>query len=358
MNKAKNGTEITITRPDDWHLHLRDGKMMSLVLQHSARVLGRAIIMPNLTPPVTTVKAAFGYRTRILNTLLALSSPRDRLLAFNPLMTLYLTDNTPPEEIVRAKESGFVFAVKDYPAGATTNSDAGVTDLSKCSKTLERMQELNMPLLLHGEVTDPEVDIFDREAVFLDRVLGPLTKKFSELKIVLEHVTTREGIKFVEESGPNIAATITAHHLLMNRNAIFQKGIRPHNFCLPIAKREQHRLALLAAATSGNPKFFLGTDSAPHAANLKENACGCAGCYTADRAIELYAEAFDSIGGVYVIEGFTSLFGADFYGLPRNKSTITLRKESWVTPTEYSFGDNGERLIPFRAGEQLAWQIV
>lgn len=345
-------TKITITRPDDWHLHLRDGEMMYLVLQHSARVFGRALIMPNLKPPVTTVLQAFGYHGRIHDALISGDQKLDAK------MTLYLTDNTSPEEIVKARKSGLVLAVKYYPAGATTNSSAGVTDIKKVYPVLEMMEKVGLVLCIHGEVTDPTVDIFDREAVFLDKVLYKLRIDFPGLKIVLEHVTTKEGIGFVLGSGPNIAATITAHHLLENRNAIFRKGLNPHNYCLPILKREEHRKALLSAATSGSPNFFLGTDSAPHAARLKENACGCAGCYTAPIAMELYAEAFDSVGKIDMLESFASHFGADFYGLPRNKSTVTLVKVSGTIRLSYPFGNDKDTLTPFRAGEALQWQVV
>jgi dihydroorotase len=340
---------LTLTRPDDWHLHLRDGSALKAVLPDTARRFARAIVMPNLKPPVTTVAQAAAYRERILAAL-----PADML--FQPLMTLYLTDNLPADEIDRAVASGFVHAVKLYPAGATTNSDAGVTDLRKCAATLARMEAQGLPLLVHGEVTDPGVDIFDREAVFIDTVLAPLLKDFPALKVVLEHITTREGAAFVAAAGPNVAATLTAHHLLLNRNAIFSGGIRPHHYCLPVLKREQHRQALLAAATSGNPKFFLGTDSAPHAKGAKEAACGCAGCYTAHAGIELYAEAFDSVGAIDKLEGFASRFGPDFYGLPRNTEKITLVRDAWTVPAQLNYLDN-EPLIPLRAGEAIAWRL-
>lgn len=340
---------ITITRPDDWHAHPRDGEPMKNVLQHMADRFGRSIIMPNLKDsPVTTVALAGAYRGRILAAL-----PRGS--RFEPLMTLYLTDNTPPEEIDQLKESGFVYAVKLYPAGATTNSDAGVTDLGRCHKTLERMERHGVPFLVHGEVTDPTVDIFDREAVFIERVLTPLLKDHPDLRVVMEHVTTKDGVDFVRAAGPNVAATITAHHLLYNRNAIFQGGVRPHHYCLPVFKREMHRQALLAAATSGNPKFFLGTDLAPHAKGAKESACGCAGCYTGHAAIELYAGVFDSAWKLNKLEGFASHFGADFYGLPRNRGTITLIRRAWTVPADYPFGENV--VVPLRAGELVYWQV-
>jgi len=341
---------LTITRPDDWHLHLRDGAALAAVLPDTARRFGRAIVMPNLKPPVTTVEQAAAYRGRILH-----GVPRG--LTFVPLMTLYLTDNTPAAEIAKAKASGFVHAVKLYPAGATTNSDAGVTDLARCRATLAQMEALGLPLLVHGEVTDPAVDVFDREAVFIERVLGPTLKDFPALRIVLEHVTTKDGVDFVQGGGANVAATITAHHLLLNRNAIFQGGIRPHHYCLPVLKRERHRQALVAAATSGNPKFFLGTDSAPHGRSVKEAACGCAGCYTAHAGIELYAEAFEAAGALDRLEGFASHFGADFYGLPRNADRITLVKEDWTAPASLPYLD-GDVLVPLRAGDTIAWRLA
>jgi dihydroorotase len=340
---------LTLTRPDDWHLHLRDGAALAAVLPDTVRSFGRAIVMPNLRPPVTTVEQAAAYRARIIKALPAGSR-------FEPLMTLYLTDNTPPAEIDRAKASGFVHAVKLYPAGATTNSDAGVTDLAKCAPTLARMEELGLPLLAHGEVTDPVIDVFDREAIFVDRVLAPLLRDFPRLKLVLEHITTREGTAFVRAAGPNVAGTLTVHHLLLNRNAMFAGGMRPHRYCLPVPKREAHRLALVAAATSGNPKFFLGTDSAPHARLAKEAACGCAGCYTANSAIELYAEVFETAGALDKLEGFASFFGADFYGLPRNADTITLTRQSWTVPADLPYID-GDTLVPLRAGEAVAWRL-
>ena len=340
---------LTIARPDDWHLHLRDGAALAAVLPDTARRFARAIVMPNLRPPVTTVEQALAYRERILGGV-------PRRLTFTPLMTLYLTDITPPAEIERARASGFVHAVKLYPAGATTNSDAGVTDLARCRATLAKMEALGVPLLVHGEVTDSAVDVFDREAVFIERVLAPLLKDFPALKLVLEHVTTQDGVDFVLTGGANVAATITAHHLLLNRNAIFQGGIRPHHYCLPVQKRERHRQALVAAAISGNPKFFLGTDSAPHGKSTKEAACGCAGCYTAHAGIELYAEAFEAAGALDKLEGFASHFGADFYGLPRNEERITLVKESWTVPAVLPYLD-GDVLVPLRAGENVTWSL-
>ena len=366
---------LTITRPDDWHLHLRDGAALAAVLPDTALRFARAIVMPNLKPPVTTVADARAYRERILAALPANmagqppeprsgeppSPPRDGGAGgvgnFQPLMTLYLTDNLPPAEIDAAKASGFVHAVKLYPAGATTNSDAGVTDLKKCAATLARMERLGLPLLVHGEVTDPAVDVFDREAVFIERVLIPLLKDFPALKLVLEHITTVDGIEFVKAQDANVAGTLTAHHLLLNRNAMFAGGIRPHHYCLPVLKRETHRQALLAAAVSGNPSFFLGTDSAPHGRKAKEAACGCAGCYTAHAGIELYTEAFESVGALERLEGFASHFGADFYGLPRNTATITLVKEPWTVPPDHVFFDN-DTLVPLRAGESIAWRLL
>jgi dihydroorotase len=340
---------LTLKRPDDWHLHVRDGAAMAAVLAHSARRFARAIIMPNLRPPVVTTQQALHYRERILAAL-----PEGS--AFEPLMTLYLTDDTPPEEISRAKLSGRVLGVKLYPAGATTHSDAGVTRLSRCFHALERMQELGLPLLVHGESTDPAIDVFDREKAFLEETLGPTLERFPRLKVVLEHITTREAVQTVEVTGANVAATITAHHLLMNRNALFLGGIRPHHYCLPVLKREEHREALVEAATSGNPKFFLGTDSAPHARGAKEAACGCAGVYTAHAAIELYAVAFEEAGALDRLEGFASEFGPRFYGLPANRDTITLVREPWRIPETVGFGD--ETLVPLRAGELVPWKLV
>ena len=320
---------------------------MKSVVGATARQFARAIVMPNLKPPVVDVALAKAYRARIVKAL-----PKGAV--FEPLMTLYLTDNTPAAEIERAAASGFVKAVKYYPAGATTNSDSGVTDLRKCDAVLEAMAAAAMPLLVHGEVTDPEVDVFDREAVFLDRTLGPLVKRFPKLKIVVEHMTTHEAAVFVERAPENVAATITAHHLLMNRNAIFAGGIQPHHYCLPVLKREQHRRALMKAATSGSPKFFLGTDTAPHARETKENGCGCAGMYTAHAALELYAEAFESAGALDKLEAFASHFGADFYGLPRNKGSVTLERVEWEVPGEYPFGKT--TVVPLRAGQKLGWR--
>ncbi len=340
--------EITITRPDDWHLHVRDGDALKAVVPHSAAQFGRAIVMPNLKPPVTTAARAVAYRERILAAVPA-------GMAFQPLMTLYLTDRLPPDEIRRARPAGVV-AVKLYPAGATTNSDAGVTDLRKTYPTLEAMQREGLPLLVHGEVTAPEIDLFDREAVFIDTQLIPLRRDFPELKIVFEHITTREAVQYVSAADPFTAATVTAHHLLYNRNAIFAGGIRPHFYCLPVLKREVHRLALVEAATSGSGKFFLGTDSAPHPAHLKEHASGCAGCYTAHAAMELYAQAFESANALDCLEAFASFNGPAFYGLPRNSGTITLRREDWTPPESYPFGQ--AQLKPLAGGEPLAWRLV
>lgn len=339
---------LTITRPDDWHIHFRDGAAMQSVLPDTARVFGRAIAMPNLRPPVVTVADAAAYRERLLSAAAGAS--------FEPLMTLYLTDNTQPDEIRRARASGFVHAVKYYPAGATTNSDSGVTELSRAYPAIAAMEEVGMPLLLHGEVVDADVDVFDREAVFIERHLVRLLKDFPRLKIVLEHITTRQAAEFVAAAPANVAATITAHHLLYNRNAMFRGGIRPHMYCLPVLKREQHRQALVAAATSGHPKFFLGTDSAPHAVGAKETACGCAGIYSAHAAIELYAEAFEDAGALDRLEAFASFHGADFYGLPRHTDTLTLRRESWTAPA--SLGMGSERLVPLRAGELIRWRVA
>ena len=340
---------LTIARPDDWHVHLRDGDAMASVVGATARQFARAIVMPNLKPPVTTTAHAKAYRARIRKAL-----PKGA--AFEPLMTLYLTDNTTGAEIEKAAASGFVKAVKYYPAGATTNSDSGVTDLRKVDAALEAMQSAGMPLLVHGEVTDPEVDVFDREAVFVDRTLGPLLKRFPKLKIVLEHITTHEAANFVERGPENLAATITAHHLLMNRNAIFAGGVNPHHYCLPVLKREPHRRALVKVATSGNPKFFLGTDTAPHSRGTKERCCGSAGMYTAHAALELYAEAFDGANALDKLEGFASHYGADFYGLPRNTGTVTLEKTDWEVPAEYPFG--AETVVPLRAGQKVSWRFA
>ncbi|MDS4021721.1 MAG: dihydroorotase [Candidatus Competibacter sp.] len=340
---------LTLTRPDDWHLHVRDGAALRAVVPHSARQFARAIIMPNLRPPVATTEQALAYRERIL----AAVPPG---LDFQPLMTLYLTDNTRPAEIARARDSGHIKACKLYPAGATTNSDSGVTDPRKLYPVLEAMQLQGLPLLVHGEVTDPEVDAFDREAVFVERVLVPVVRDFPALKIVLEHITTQEAADCVREGPATLAATITAHHLLYNRNAIFQGGIRPHYYCLPILKRERHRQALLQAATGGNPKYFLGTDSAPHPRQGKEAACGCAGCYTADTALELYAEAFDAAGALHRLEAFASFHGPDFYGLPRNSGTVTLRRQPVAVPESFPF--DADELIPLRAGGLLDWRLA
>jgi dihydroorotase len=344
-------TSLTITRPDDWHLHLRDGEQLHAVLPHTAKQFARAIVMPNLRPPVVTTDMASAYRGRILSML-----PAERKSDFEPLMTLYLTDNTSPSEISRAKASGIIHGIKLYPAGATTNSDAGVTDIAKCYAALEAMEQNNLPLLVHGEVTDPDIDVFDKESVFIDRILFPLTQRFPDLRIVFEHITTRDAVTFVKHASQQVAATITAHHLLLNRNAIFQGGIRPHYFCLPVLKREIHRQALLEAAISGNPKFFLGTDSAPHSQINKENPCGCAGIYTAYAAIELYAMAFEQAGALEKLEAFAAFFGADFYQLPRNSTTITLNKENWVVPEQFEFA--GERLIPLFANTSLTWRMT
>ena len=345
---------LTLTRPDDWHIHLRDGEAMQAIVGHTARQFARAIIMPNLKPPVTTVALAQAYRGRIEQ---ALSACGISKTSFTPLMTLYLTDNTEPDEITRARDSENVVALKLYPAGATTNSDAGVTDLlGKCSKVLEMMQRVGMPLLMHGEVTDPETDVFDREALFIDRVMIPLRKSFPELKVVFEHLTTKDGVDYVRDATGPIAATITAQHLLYNRNEIFKGGIRPHFYCLPILKREVHRQALVEAATSDSPRFFLGSDSAPHAKGLKENACGCAGCYTAVHALELYATAFERANKIDRLEAFASFRGPDFYGLPRNQGVVTLTREPYTVPLEVPYGH--ETLVPLAAGEVLPWKMI
>jgi len=343
-------TTITLIRPDDWHLHLRDGAALASVLKDTARQFARAVVMPNLKPPVTTVAAALAYRERILASL----PERSR---FEPLMTLYLTDHTAAGEIVKAKQSGLVHAVKYYPAGATTNSDSGVTDLRKCDAALAALAETGMPLLVHGEVTTDNVDVFDREQTFIERILAPLLASYPRLRVVLEHITTTQAAEFVASAGANVAATITAHHLLLNRNALFQGNfVRPHHFCLPVLKREEHRRALVHAATSGNPRFFLGTDSAPHARHAKEQARGCAGIYTAHAAMELYAEVFDAAGALDRLEGFASFHGPDFYHLPRNRDTMTLRRSSWQVPPELPYADG--TLVPLRAGETVAWTIV
>lgn len=340
---------LTLTRPDDWHLHVRDGAALAAVVPATARRFGRAIIMPNLKPPVVTTAQAMAYRERILAAVPA-------GLKFDPLMTLYLTDNTAPDEIDRARDSGVVHAVKLYPAGATTNSDAGVTGIDKVRPVLERMEARGVVLCVHGEVTHGDVDIFDRERVFIDRVLAPLAQAHPALRIVFEHITTREAAQFVAEAPVTVGATITPQHLLLNRNAIFAGGLNPHHYCLPVLKREIHRQALVAAATSGSAKYFLGTDSAPHARGAKETACGCAGCYSAHAGIELYAEAFDAAGALDKLEGFASHHGADFYGLARNTDTITLRRAAWTVPDSVDYLD-GDPLVPLRAGGQIAWQL-
>jgi dihydroorotase len=340
---------LSIARPDDWHCHLRDGAAMASVAGATARQFARAIVMPNLKPPVVRVEQARAYRERIIEAL----PPGSR---FTPLMTLYLTEATSPEEIALGKSSGVVTAVKYYPAGATTNSQAGVADIRRCDAVLEAMQEAGMPLLVHGEVTDPEVDLFDREAVFLERTMAPLVARFPRLKFVLEHVTTREGVAFVEQAPANVAGTLTAHHLLLNRNAIFSGGLRPHHYCLPVIKREEHRQALVRAATSGSPKFFLGSDTAPHARGAKEHDCGSAGIYTAHAAIELYAEAFEAAGALERLEAFASHFGADFYGLPRNTERVSLERAEWRVPDAYPFGDT--TVVPMRAGGFVRWRLA
>ncbi len=340
---------LSLVRPDDWHLHLRDDAALAAVLPHTAQRFARAIVMPNLRPPVRTVADAAAYRDRILAALPAGAE-------FEPLMTLYLTDNTPPAEIVRARQSGFVHAVKYYPAGATTNADSGVTDLRHCRAVFAEMEKQGLPLLVHGEVTDPAVDVFDREAVFIERHLIPLLRDFPALKLVFEHLTTCQGVEFVMDAGPRVAATLTAHHLLYNRNAMFAGGMRPHYYCLPVLKREEHRRALVRAAVSGSPKFFLGTDSAPHARYAKEAACGCAGIYAAHAALELYAEVFEAAGALDRLEAFAGFHGADFYGLPRNRTRVTLKKQSWQVPEYFSFG--ADTLVPLRAGEAVGWSLA
>lgn len=340
--------EITIIQPDDWHLHLRDGEVLANLVPHTAERFGRAVIMPNLTPPITTVAAAIAYKKRIQAQVPA-GNP------FQALMTLYLTDNTSADEIRKAAASNEVYAVKLYPAGATTNSDSGVSDIAKCYDAIAAMEETGLPLLVHGEVTNKEVDVFDREAVFIEKILTPLHTRFPKLKLVLEHITTRHGVDFVNTSNANVGGTITPQHLMFNRNALFQGGIRPHHYCLPVLKREEHRLALLEAATSGNTKFFLGTDSAPHSKNRKENACGCAGIYSSHAAIELYAMIFEQANRLDKLEGFASKHGADFYGLPYNNRQITLIKETWKVPDSYPFAS--ETIVPFLAGENIGWTI-
>jgi len=341
--------KITLTRPDDWHLHLRDGDALKSVLPDTARQFARAIVMPNLRPPVTTTALAEAYRTRILESL-----PKG--VNFEPLMTLYLTDNTTADEIKRATASGIVHGVKLYPAGATTNSDSGVTNLGFCAEALEAMEQVGMPLLIHGEVTDASIDVFDREKVFIERYMETLLKRYPKLKIVFEHITTKDAADFVMSAPANVAATITAHHLLMNRNDMFKGGIQPHHYCLPVLKREEHRQALVKAAISGNAKFFLGTDSAPHAKYAKEAACGCAGVYTAHAAIALYVEVFEAANALDKLEAFASFYGADFYGLPRNVSKITLEKASWQVPDELPLGNDS--LVPLRAGQLIHWKII
>lgn len=341
---------ITLTRPDDWHLHVRDGDALATVVPHTAQRFGRALIMPNLRPPVTTTEQALAYRDRILAAV-----PQG--VRFEPLMSLYLTDNMPPDEIDRAKASGAIVAAKLYPAGATTNSDAGVTSVDKIYPVLERMEACGMVLCVHGEVTAGDVDVFDRERVFIERVLSPVVRRFPGLKVVFEHITTAEAAQFVRAAGAHVGATVTAHHLLLNRNAIFAGGIRPHHYCLPVLKRETHRQALVEAVASGNPRFFLGTDSAPHARSAKESACGCAGCYTAHAGIELYAEVFEAAGALDRLEAFASLNGPAFYGLKPNPERITLQRETWQVPESYGYL-GADPLIPLRAGESVAWKLV
>lgn len=342
-------TRLTLVRPDDWHVHLRDGAVLASVLPDTARRFARAIVMPNLTLPVTTTEQALAYRERIMAALPMNTS-------FEPLMTLFLTEATAPAEIATAKASNAVYAVKYYPAHATTHSNSGVTDITRCYRVFAMMERHDLPLLMHGEVTDPAVDAFDREMVFIERHLAPLVREFPGLRVVLEHITTRTAVEFVSEAPNNVAATITAHHLLLNRNAMFEGGLRPHHYCLPLLKREVHRQALVSAATSGNPKFFLGTDSAPHPRHAKESTCGCAGIYTAHAAIELYAEAFEHMGALDRLETFASFHGPDFYHLPRNQGTLTLEKQSWVVPAEVRFGR--ERGVPLRAGGTISWKLV
>ena len=341
--------QITITQPDDWHLHLRDGKALVHTVPFTSRQFARAIIMPNLSPPITTTEQALAYRQRIM-----LATPNNS--KFQPLMTLYLTNNTPVAEIHRAQASNKVHGIKYYPSGATTNSDSGVTDIRLCYDALAAMQNCGMPLLVHGEVTDTSIDVFDREKYFIERILIPLANKFPALKIVFEHITTKEAADFVVESSPNIAATLTPQHLLYNRNALFKGGIRPHYYCLPVLKREEHRCALVAMAISGNKKFFLGTDSAPHAQHKKETACGCAGIFSAPLALELYTRIFEENNALDKLEGFASFYGADFYGLPRNQQKITLIKKSWTVPADYPLAD--DRIIPLHAGETESWMIT
>ncbi len=340
--------EISLTRPDDWHLHLRDGDQLKHIVNFTAKQFHRAIVMPNLAPPVTTAAMALKYHQRIIDEL-------DGALPFKPLMTLYLTDNTSIQDVAEAKTSEYVYGFKLYPAGATTNSESGVTSIKNRYAIFEEMQKQGLPLLIHGEVTSGNIDIFDREAMFIEQTLQPLCQAFPQLKIVFEHITTKQGVDFVLNANENVAATITAHHLLLNRNALFQGGIQPHHYCLPILKRELHQQALVAAATNGNPKFFLGTDSAPHAQGRKENSCGCAGIFTAHAAIELYAEVFENENAIDKLEGFASFHGADFYELPRNETQITLQKIDWTVPNHYPLGS--DKLVPFRAGQQISWQL-
>ncbi len=355
MNLSDQQTSLEITQPDDWHLHLRDGDALEAVVAASAAQFARAVVMPNLRPPVVTVAQALAYRERILS---ALKKSNSKAASFNPLMTLYLTDNTSPDEIARLAQSEHVHAVKLYPAGATTNSDSGVSDIEKCMPALAAMERHGVPLLIHGEVTDADIDLFDREAVFIDKVLIPLRKSLQGLKVVFEHITTEQAAHYVRDASAtknSIAATITAHHLLYNRNAIFKGGVRPHWYCLPVLKREKHRVALLEAATSGSSRFFLGTDSAPHAQRLKEHAAGCAGCYTAPHAIELYTAAFEMAGKLDKLEGFSSFYGPDFYGLPRNTAKVVLKREAWQIPESLPFP--GDAIVPLAAGEQLHWRL-
>ena len=347
-NALMTDQSIQITQPDDWHLHLRDGAALTTTVAHTAERFARAIVMPNLKPPITSVAAARDYRARILDAI-----PQG--LSFEPLMTLYLTDDLSPDEITAARESGLIIAVKYYPAGATTNSDSGVTEISKSYSVIERMIDEGMPLLLHGEVTNPEIDIFDREQCFIDEVLDPLTQRYPELKVVLEHITTKNAVDFVNSQKDNIAATITVHHLLYNRNDLLAGGVRPHFYCLPILKRNTHQQALLYAASSGSRQFFLGTDSAPHEQDRKESDCGCAGIYSAPAAIELYAEVFESLNALDKLEGFASFFGPDFYGLPRNKNSINLTKTPWTMDQDFQFDNSC--VIPIRAGETISWQL-
>ena len=346
---AQTVTRLTLVRPDDWHLHLRDGEVLASVLPDTARRFARAIVMPNLKPPVTTTEQALAYRERILAAL-------PESMSFEPLMALHLTEDTALSEIATAKVSGAVHAVKYYPADSTTNSEFGVADIKRCYPVFAAMERHDLPLLMHGEVTDPAVDVFDREAVFIERHLAPLTRAFPALRMVLEHITTRAAVEFVSQAPDNVAATITAHHLLLNRNALFEGGLRPHHYCLPLLQREAHRAALAAAATSGSPKFFLGTDSAPHSRHAKESACGCAGIYTAHAAIELYTEVFEQAAALDRLEAFASFHGADFYRLPRNRDTLTLEKRCWTVPEEVRFGK--EAGVPLRAGKRIAWRLV